>query len=102
MIFKALLVFTLSATLSVPWALWSKAVADLKPLRAGLADMAILAFGGITFINYVDDHRLLPVVIFGGGVGTYVTTWNLRRKSKSVLDQLTEETERLGLYADEI
>jgi hypothetical protein len=81
LIIQATLVFLLSATVAVPWAMWSKAVADLKPLRAALADMAILAFGGISILSYQDDHRLLLVVILGGGAGTFATVYRQRQRS---------------------
>jgi hypothetical protein len=104
-IIQAVLVFILSATVAVPWALWSKAVADLQPFKAAVSDMAILAFGGISILSYTGSPGLLPVVILGGGIGTYGTVWRQRRQHQRrllVLDELTLEAEKLGLYSDPI
>lgn len=80
MILEGVGVFALSATVAVPWALWSKAVADFQPLKAALSDMAILTFGGLTISAYTEDPRMLPFVILGGGTGTFCTVWKQRRQ----------------------
>lgn len=81
---QAVVVFLLSAAVAVPWAVWSKAVADLQPLKAAVADMALLGFGGVSIISYAEDPRLLWVVILGGGVGTYATVFHQRLAHRKV------------------
>jgi hypothetical protein len=46
--------------------------------------MAILLFGSLVTMNYVDDHRLLVAAVIGSFVGVYITIeWKKRKELKN-------------------
>jgi FtsH-binding integral membrane protein len=64
----------------VCWTMYFIETEKRKSITAGLWSSAILLFGSVVTINYVDDHRLLAAAIIGSFLGVVATIEYKKRK----------------------
>jgi len=64
----------------VCWTMYFIETEKRKSITAGLWSSAILLFGSVVTINYVDDHRLLAAAIVGSFLGVVATIEYKKRK----------------------
>ena len=57
----------------VCWTMYFIETEKRRSITAGLWSSAILLFGSVVTINYVDDHRLLAAAIIGSFLGVVAT-----------------------------
>ena len=57
----------------VCWTMYFIETEKRRSIHAGLWSAAILLFGSVVTINYVDDHRLLIAAIIGSFLGVVAT-----------------------------
>ena len=81
-ILKFILVMTAMFLTDVCWTMYFVEVEKRKSIPAGLWGAAILLFGSVVTINYVDDHRLLAAAIIGSFLGVVATIEYKKRKDK--------------------
>jgi hypothetical protein len=79
-IIKFILVTVAMFLTDVCWTMYFVEVEKRKSLTAGIWGSAILLFGSIVTINYVDDHRLLVAAIIGSFLGIVATIEYKKRK----------------------
>jgi hypothetical protein len=79
-IIKFILVTVAMFLTDVCWTMYFVEVEKRNPLPAGIWGSAILLFGSIVTINYVDDHRLLAAAIIGSFLGVVATIEYKKRK----------------------
>jgi hypothetical protein len=79
-ILKFILVMTAMFLTDVCWTMYFVEVEKRKSISAGLWGSAILLFGSVVTINYVDDHRLLAAAIIGSFLGVVATIEYKKRK----------------------
>ena len=72
MIWKIPLTFCAMVILDIVWAYYTSSVAAKKPALAGLFASTIMFCTAAVTVSYVQDPRLLPVVMAGAFVGTYL------------------------------
>lgn len=72
MIWKIPVTFFSMVILDIVWAYYTSAVAAKRPALAGTFASAIMLFTAAVTVSYVQDPRLLPVVMAGAFVGTYL------------------------------
>ena len=77
---KFILVMTAMFLTDVCWTMYFVEVEKRKSISAGLWGSAILLFGSVVTINYVDDHRLLAAAIVGSFLGVVATIEYKKRK----------------------
>ena len=54
-----------------------------RSVPAGMWGAAILLFGSLVTMNYVEDHRLLIAAVIGSFFGVYITIeWKKRKEAK--------------------
>lgn len=61
--------------LDLLWAVYTKAVAAHRPMRAGLFAAVLYIIGGGLVTAYTTDHWLLLPAAIGAFMGTYAGTW---------------------------
>jgi hypothetical protein len=64
----------------VCWTMYFIETEKRRSVQAGLWSSAILLFGSVVTINYVDDHRLLAAAIIGSFLGVVTTIEYKKRK----------------------
>jgi hypothetical protein len=64
----------------VCWTMYFIETEKRRSITAGLWSSAILLFGSVVTINYVDDHRLLAAAIIGSFLGVVATIEYKKRK----------------------
>lgn len=64
------IVFGATAAIEALWALYVRAVADRRPIRAGLVSMAQHLFGAACVIEYTVDARYLIPLSLGACAGS--------------------------------
>jgi len=64
----------------VCWTMYFIETEKRRSIAAGLWSAAILLFGSVVTINYVDDHRLLTAAIIGSFLGVVATIEYKKRK----------------------
>ena len=62
------------------WTMYFIEIEKRRSIPAGLWGSAILLFGSVVTINYVDDHRLLIAAIIGSFLGVVATIEYKKRK----------------------
>jgi len=77
---KFILVTVAMFLTDVCWTMYFVEVEKRNSLPAGIWGSAILLFGSIVTINYVDDHRLLAAAIIGSFLGVVATIEYKKRK----------------------
>jgi hypothetical protein len=77
---KFILVMIAMFLTDVCWTMYFVEVEKRKSISAGLWGSAILLFGSVVTINYVDDHRLLIAAIIGSFIGVVATIEYKKRK----------------------
>ena len=77
---KFILVMVAMFLTDVCWTMYFVEVEKRKSISAGLWGSAILLFGSVVTINYVDDHRLLAAAIIGSFLGVVATIEYKKRK----------------------
>ena len=77
---KFILVMVAMFLTDVCWTMYFVEVEKRKSIPAGLWGAAILLFGSVVTINYVDDHRLLAAAIIGSFLGVVATIEYKKRK----------------------
>lgn len=65
------LVFTATVIADVVWAEWARAVADKRPIRAGLFSAGIILCGTYATVEIVKDHWLFVPALAGAFLGTW-------------------------------
>jgi hypothetical protein len=68
----ALLVFLSAFAFEACYLLWIRFSVDRKPLRSALLSMATGALSIYATFNAVHDLKLVPFLLLGYGVGSYV------------------------------
>jgi hypothetical protein len=82
-ILKFLFVLVLMIGVDVCWTMYFISISKRHAIPAGLWSGAIMAFGSLATISYVDDHRFLIAVIIGSFIGTSGTVYfNQHKKQK--------------------
>lgn len=74
-IWQWIILFTIYLIFDCLYALYIKAIYDLRPLRASFLSVAmylLTAYGTIEYIS--NPYNLIPILT-GGFIGTYVTLW---------------------------
>jgi hypothetical protein len=77
---KFILVMIAMFLTDVCWTMYFVEVEKRKSISAGLWGSAILLFGSVVTINYVDDHKLLIAAIIGSFIGVVATIEYKKRK----------------------
>ena len=79
-VIKFILVMVAMFLTDVCWTMYFVEVEKRKSIPAGIWGSAILLFGSVVTINYVDDHRLLAAAIIGSFLGVVATIEYKKRK----------------------
>ena len=79
-VLKFLLVTISMFLADVCWTMYFIEVEKRRPTPAGLWGAAILLFGAVVTLNYVDDHRLLIAAVLGSFLGVWVTVYYKKKK----------------------
>jgi hypothetical protein len=82
MVSKFIMVFLATLAADFCWTKYNIHSAAKHPHRAALWSGLIVAFGAVSFLSYVDDHRLTVAAILGAYVGTWLAVWREVRKDK--------------------
>ncbi len=64
------------------WAKYFIYVAKHKPFPAASWGSMIVVFGAFVTVEYINDRSLIIAAFIGGFIGTYLTVWREREKSK--------------------
>ena len=79
-VLKFILVMVAMIAADVCWTMYFIETEKRKSVQAGLWSMAILLFGSLVTMNYVEDHRLLTAAVIGSFIGVYITIEYKKRK----------------------
>jgi len=79
-VIKFILVTLAMFLTDVCWTMYFVETEKRRSIQAGLWGSAILLFGSVVTINYVDDHRLLIAAIIGSFLGVVATIEYKKRK----------------------
>ena len=79
---KFILVTVAMFLTDVCWTMYFVETEKRRSIPAGIQGSAILLFGSVVTINYVDDHRLLAAAIIGSFLGVVTTIEYKKRKEK--------------------
>jgi lipid-A-disaccharide synthase-like uncharacterized protein len=83
-IIKFILVMLAMVAADICWTMYFIETEKRRSVPAGMWSMAILLFGSLVTMNYVDDHRLLIAAVIGSFVGVYGTIeWKKRKEIKN-------------------
>ena len=77
---KFILVMVAMFLTDICWTMYFIETEKRRSITAGLWSSAILLFGSVVTINYVDDHRLLAAAIIGSFLGVVATIEYKKRK----------------------
>ena len=72
MIWTTIYAFVAMVVLDYVWGAYTKYLVEKKAALAGLFASAIMLVNAIVTIAYVTDWRLVPVVMLGAFVGTFL------------------------------
>jgi len=83
-ILKFLLVMVAMIAADVCWTMYFIETEKRRSVPAGLWGAAILLFGSLVTMNYVEDHRLLIAAVIGSFIGVAGTIeYKKRKESKN-------------------
>ena len=68
---KCVVVFSLTVTASVLWALYFRLSHERKAAAAAWADVGIVGIGMLNVVGYTEDHRLALPIILATWLGTF-------------------------------
>jgi len=77
---KFILVMLSMVLADICWTMYFIEVDKRRPIPAGIWSSAILLFGAVTTVHYVNDHRLLVAAIIGAFIGTAGTVYFKNKK----------------------
>jgi hypothetical protein len=80
---KFILVMVAMILADVCWTMYFIETEKRRSVPAGLWGAAILLFGSLVTMNYVDDHRLLGAAVIGSFIGVYITIEWKKKKEKN-------------------
>jgi peptidoglycan biosynthesis protein MviN/MurJ (putative lipid II flippase) len=87
-ILKFILVLVAMILADVCWTMYFIEVEKRKPISAGLWGAAILLFGSVVTIGYVEDIRLLAAAVLGSFIGVAGTVqYKKRKEAKDPIDK---------------
>jgi hypothetical protein len=72
MIIKCILIFLAVTGTDFFWAIYIKALSNEKFLKASIFSAMIMAAGGFTAIEYINNHWMLIPAVIGAFTGTYL------------------------------
>jgi len=79
-ILKFLFVMVAMIAADVCWTMYFIETEKRRPVPAGLWGAAIMLFGSLVTLNYVEDHRLLIAAAIGSFIGVSGTIEYKKRK----------------------
>jgi hypothetical protein len=79
-ILKFLFVMVAMIAADVCWTMYFIETEKRRPVPAGLWGAAIMLFGSLVTLNYVEDHRLLIAAAIGSFIGVAGTIEYKKRK----------------------
>ena len=80
---KFMLVMFAMILADVCWTMYFIETEKRRSVPAGMWGAAILLFGSLVTMNYVEDHRLLIAAVIGSFFGVYITIeWKKRKEAK--------------------
>lgn len=79
-ILKFIIVMVAMIAADVCWTMYFIETEKRRSVPAGLWGAAILLFGSLVTMNYVEDHRLLVAAVIGSFIGVYITIEYKKRK----------------------
>lgn len=71
-----ILVFIATSIADYIWSEWMSAVADARPIRAGLYSMGTILCGSFVIMSYVQNPKYLIPACIGAFIGTYISVKN--------------------------
>ena len=81
-ILKFLFVMIAMIAADVCWTMYFIETEKRRSIHAGLWGAAIMLFGSVVTLNYVEDHRLLIAAAIGSFIGVAGTIEYKKRKEK--------------------
>jgi hypothetical protein len=97
-----IMVFLATLAADFCWTKYNMHSAAKHPHRAAMWSGLIVAFGAVSFLSYVNDHKLTVAAIAGAYVGTWLAVWRELKKDQKLPAEGFKEFESIAAACDHI